>query len=169
VLRRAGVDFNDVRPRQSNPDCSVTDAVTLGGGAPLLRPARPVLTCREALAVALWRRQVVDPAAEDLLGQNVAVMNHFGSYACRRIYNQRQGAMSQHATANALDVAGFRLADGSTVRVQQDWRDAGPRGRFLRRVRDGACGVFGTVLSPDYNAAHANHLHLDMGQTGVCS
>jgi hypothetical protein len=167
VLRRAGVPFTPVASRGAGPGCAIADAVTLGG-APSLSPARPVLTCREALALAVWRRQVVGPAARDLLGQDVARLDHLGSYACRRIYNRSQGAMSQHATANAIDVAGFRLADGSVVRVRTSWRDSGPRGRFLHRVRDGACAVFGTTLSPDYNAAHADHLHLDMGQTGLC-
>ena len=39
---------------------------------------------------------------------------------------------------------------------------------FLRRIRDGACGLFGTVLSPDYNAPHADHLHMDMAAWSVC-
>ena len=39
--------------------------------------------------------------------------------------------------------------------------------RFLRRVRDGACGLFATVLSPDYNAAHRDHLHLDQADRGM--
>ena len=33
-------------------------------------------------------------------------------------------------------------------------------------VRDGACRLFSTVLSPGYNAAHADHLHLDQAERG---
>ena len=33
---------------------------------------------------------------------------------------------------------------------------------FLHQAHDGACDVFGTVLGPDTNEAHHDHLHLDM-------
>ena len=51
----------------------------------------------------------------------------------------------------------------------RDWGGEGAEGdeaAFLRRVRDGACGIFGTVLSPDYNEAHRDHLHLDQAARG---
>ena len=80
-------------------------------------------------------------------------------------------AREQHSSKpdNALDVAGFRLADGTVISVQQDWSDTGPKGRFLRTVRDGACKVFLTTLSPDYNAQHHDHFHLDMGGWAKCA
>jgi hypothetical protein len=34
--------------------------------------------------------------------------------------------------------------------------------QFLRRLHKGACGVFGTVLGPEANAAHRDHFHLDL-------
>lgn len=169
VLRTAGIDFTEVPSREAQPGCLIEDALTLDSGLASLAPARTVLTCRQALAVSLWERQVVQPAAIDLLGETVSRIDHYGSYSCRRIYNQPEGNMSQHATANALDVAAFHTPDGQRIEVLADWNDPGPKGQFLRRVRDGACEVFGTTLGPDYNAAHANHLHLDMGRTGVCS
>jgi hypothetical protein len=61
------------------------------------------------------------------------------------------------------------LADGTVISVQKDWGDAGPRGRFLHAVRDGACRVFLTTLSPDYNDAHHDHFHLDMGGMAKCA
>jgi hypothetical protein len=60
------------------------------------------------------------------------------------------------------------LADGRRISVLRDWNDAAENGRFLKAVRDGACQQFNTVLSPDYNAAHRNHFHLDMGRWRVC-
>ena len=75
---------------------------------------------------------------------------------------------SQHAYANALDVAAFRTTSGRRVSVLHDFHDPGPNGRFLRRARDGACRWFGAVLSPDYNSAHRDHFHLDMGRFGAC-
>jgi hypothetical protein len=65
------------------------------------------------------------------------------------------------------------LEDGRRVSVLEDWPGDGPRGpegrRFLTRIRDGACRVFATVLSPDYNEPHANHLHLDGAPRPLCS
>ena len=102
------------------------------------------------------------------LGQPIARIEHYGTYACRNIYGQAAGRVSEHAHANALDVAAFRTAAGERIAVVSDFRDEGPRGRFLRRVRDEACPWFRGVLSPDYNAAHRDHLHLDRGPYRVC-
>ena len=113
-------------------------------------------------------RQALQPAAREILGSEVAAIDHYGAYACRRVYGQGEGRVSEHAYANALDVAGFRLRDGRRVTVAADWSDQGEEGRFLRAVRDGACRTFGTVLGPEYNAAHRDHLHLDRGPYRVC-
>ncbi len=171
ILRKAGVEFSEVTPRitpqMSQLGCSMDDAIVIKSGMASLGGA--VMTCAEALSVSIWERQVLQPAAYDLLGEGVSRIDQFGSYSCRRIYGGATGNLSQHATANALDVGGVRLTDGDRVSVKDDWADPGPKGQFLRRIRDQGCKVFGTVLSPDYNAAHHDHLHLDMGQTGVCS
>ena len=117
-----------------------------------------------AAALVVFERQVVQPAAVRNLGGPVTAIDHAGSYSCRRLYGRAEGGFSEHATANAIDITGFRLADGSTVSVLRDWRSEGPKGRFLRDVRDGSCRIFSTALSPDYNAAHADHFHLDQAR-----
>ena len=65
------------------------------------------------------------------------------------------------------------LEDGRRVSVAGDWTGEGPRGAegraFLKRIRNGACRVFSTVLTPDYNAAHRDHLHLDGADWGLCA
>ena len=113
----------------------------------------------------------MQPAARDIFGQEVARIEHFGSFSCRRLYGRDEGPWSQHATGNAIDIAGFVLADGTRIAVVNDWQGEGEKARFLREVRDGACRAFGTVLSPDYNEAHRDHFHLDQearGLGGVC-
>jgi hypothetical protein len=115
----------------------------------------------------MWEWHVLQPAALEHLGTRVTALEHFGSYSCRRIYGRAEGQWSEHARANALDVSGFRLADGRKVSVLGDWNDGGPEGRFLRAVRDGACDLFATTLSPDYNRAHRDHLHLDQAERGA--
>lgn len=168
VLTQGGMTFKEVQEVSADGMCQVRDAVRFTGGMAPLKPSDVSMTCKEALAVSIWERQVVQPAAFEVLGEAVVAIDNYGSYACRRIYGQAEGPISEHASANALDVAGFKLANGETISVLKDWNDPGPKGRFLHRVRDDGCRVFITVLSPDYNAAHANHLHLDMGGGALC-
>lgn len=168
VLQQGGVEFLEVAPRASG-FCDIHDAVRMEAGMAPLSPRDAPMTCKQALAVSIWERQVVQQAAFDAFGQAVVGIDHYGSYACRRMYGQDDAPVSEHATANALDVAAFRLADGTVVSVQKDWSDAGQKGRFLHAVRDGACKVFLTTLSPDYNDAHHDHFHLDMGGLTKCA
>lgn len=162
LLREAVVGFAALAPRKEGAHCGWRDAIHLIGAAP--RP-RVALACPLGAGVDLWMRKVVQPAAADLLGSRVTGVADFGSYACRRIYGRAEGHWSEHAAANAIDIAGFRLADGRRITVARDW-DRGARGAFLHRVRDGACRLFATTLSPDYNEAHRDHLHLDQAARG---
>lgn len=170
LLDRAGIAYA-VLPARGEGECRAADPVRLAvGGARQVRlvPERPLLACPIAAALALWEWQIVQPAARRHFGTRVAVIDHLGTYSCRRLYGRDSGAFSQHARANAIDVAGFRLADGRRVRVLQDWSGDDPAAKaFLRDVRDGGCRLFGTVLSPDYNAAHRDHLHLDQAARGA--
>ena len=168
VLAQGGVAYQDVEDQASGEFCTVRDGVRLTGGLASLRPAGAVMTCNQALAFSLWERQVVQTAAARHFGSAVTGIQHYGSYSCRRRYGAKDGPVSEHASANALDIAAFTLADGRKVSVEDHWSDAGEKGAFLREIRDGACDLFGVTLSPDYNAAHRDHLHLDMGQGGVC-
>ena len=150
--------------------CGYADGISWApGGRRHLRylPAAPPLACPLAAALTLWEREVVQPAAVQRLGARVVAIDHLGSYACRRIYGRATGAWSEHARARAIDVAGFLLSDGRRITVERDWMRPGAKGLFLHDVRDGACRLFATTLSPDYNAAHRGHLHLDEAQRGV--
>jgi hypothetical protein len=169
LLRRAGVRFDILPPRSNGGQCGYDDAVRLRRGGALsfsYRPGDLGTSCPVAAALALWEWHVVQPAALEHFGQKVAGIDHFGSYSCRRIYGRSEGSWSEHSTANAVDIAGFRLEDGSRITVLGDWKDAGAKSAFLRDVREGACDLFATVLSPDYNAAHRDHFHFDQAQRG---
>lgn len=168
VLGEGAVRVRDQPDVDAGGFCALRGVLTIRGGTTPLRPAGPVLTCPVALSFALWERQVLQPAARAILGSEVTAIDHYGSYSCRRIYGDATGRPSQHATANALDVAGFRLRDGRRITVAADWSDPGPDGRFLRAARDGACRTYQTVLGPEYNAAHRDHLHLDRGPYRIC-
>lgn len=131
-----------------------------------LRPRGVAATCAVNAGLALWLRHGVQPAAESLLGSRVSRIEHLGTASCRRIGGGETGRWSEHATGNAIDVAAFVLADGRRVSVLDDWTGSDDEAAFLRAVRDRGCEIFGTVLSPDYNAAHADHLHLDQAGRG---
>lgn len=167
VLAQGGVRFSEVAAR-SDGFCSVLNAVRLTGGVTPMAPAAPAMTCPEALALSLWDRQVLQPAAREGLKSRITAIEHYGAYSCRRIYGRTTGRVSEHASANAFDFAGVRLADGRRITVAGHFRASDERGAFMRRVRDGACDIFRATLSPDYNAAHHDHLHLDMGSFRVC-
>lgn len=173
LLDRAGVEYTALPPRVSRSaerQCGYQDGVRLRRGGALAIAYRPDglgTSCPVAAALALWEWHVVQAAALAHFGQEVASIDHFGSYSCRRLYGRAEGAMSEHAAANAVDIAGFRLAGGRRITVARDWRGNGPEAAFLRDFRDGACRLFATVLSPDYNQAHADHLHLDQARRGA--
>jgi len=175
ILRDAGVTVERAPDRDDGGFCIVRGAVRItGGDITPLAPGGLVMQCPLAVRYVIWDRQVLRPAAQEILGSKVARVDNYGSYACRRIYNsdKPQDRPSEHARANALDVAGVTLEDGRTVSVANDWTGQGqagePGARFLHRLKDGGCRVFSTVLTPDYNEAHKDHLHLDGAPRGLC-
>jgi hypothetical protein len=164
ALREGGVAHVD-QPVREKGFCSTRD--TLRAPSRLV-PKAPIMTCPLALGYALWERQIVEPAARDIVGSPVVRIDQLGTYACRTIYGRPGARPSEHAHANALDVAGFRLSDGRRITVLKDFRKDTAEGRFVRATRDGACRVFGVTLSPDYNAEHADHLHLNPAGYRLC-
>ena len=164
VLGFDKVAFAPVADKVTAPGCGWQGAVRLTG--PGLSPRGATMTCPLAVALTVWEHDVVRPAVRAELKTSLTGLDHYGTYNCRPIAGTDRS--SQHATANAVDIAAFRLARGPAITVARDWRGDGPRAAFLRRVHDGACRVFGTTLGPDYNAAHHDHLHLDMAQWSYC-
>lgn len=160
-------DLNYVAVPDSTPQagCPVENAVRIRGSA--VRFNSPFLaTCPLAAAYALFERHGLQPAAQAIFNQPVVRIDHFGSFACRNI--ARSNRRSQHASANALDLAGFHLQDGTRITVARDWNGDGDKARFLREVKNAACSAFSITLSPEYNAAHHDHFHVDMGGFGLC-
>ncbi len=164
-LASARVTFSPTPDRVNSETCGLTAAGVLGpdmGTVARMAPSDVTMTCALAAAVSVWRRQSVEPAARELLGSDVVEIDHMGVYACRPVNNQAGNRPSAHSRAAALDFAGVRLRDGRRITVRGDWNAGGPEAAFLRRIRDDACKVFGTTLSPDYNALHHDHLHLHL-------
>jgi hypothetical protein len=157
------VDGNDA----NNSRCNVDTAVKVRRAAVALsKPA--TMSCGLANRLDQFTREVVQPLARSDLGERVSRINHLGSYVCRGNTSVR-GRLSEHAFGRAIDIAGFRLADGKTVSVEHDWSRPGPNRTFLHHVARSACQYFSVVLTPDSNADHYNHFHFDIGPGKVCS
>ena len=135
------------------------------GGRVALRPAA-LLRCPMIPQVNRWVSTSIEPAALRLYGVPLAELKIAGSYACRPINHAFGASLSEHGHANALDVSGFVLADGRSISVKKGWRGDYRDRAFLRAVQAGACENFTTVLSPDYDSNHHDHLHVDLARRG---
>ena len=125
------------------------------------------IDCPMIPALEAWLRDIVQPDAQARFGQRVATVNVFGAYSCRSIDNEPGARLSEHAFGNAVDVAGFTLADGRTVKYVSDWKSAGTQeAAFLHEAHAGACQYFTTALGPGADVFHYNHIHLDLANHG---
>ena len=148
-----------------DPNCFLDDTLMLDRMS--VARIRPEQTrCNIAARLYLWERHVVQPAAQKYFGLGVKEITHFGSYSCRTI--ARSSYMSEHATANAFDISGLRLANGKLISVLASWNAGDKDSEFLHEVHSGLCDYFNLTLSPDYNADHKDHFHVDMGWVRGC-
>ena len=163
--------FSPLPDKYYGAGCSTVGSVSLAAlrgdsGTFALTNLGPV-ACPLANTFAGWARYGVDRAARQILGSALVKIETMGSYSCRDVAGTSH--RSAHARAEAIDVAAFVLADGRRISVLNGWSDGSKQERqFLRVVHDSACKRFGTVLGPDYNSAHNNHLHLERGGGTFC-
>ncbi|MES2338960.1 MAG: extensin family protein [Pseudomonadota bacterium] len=168
-LQRAAVRFSPLPDRDYGGGCILSGTVQLiDYGVPTTN--LKAMGCPLARTFVAWARNGLVPAGREILGSPVVRVESMGTYACRNVVGARTtNRLSEHATGNAVDVSAFVLADGRRISIERDWRNPDPDVQaFLQTIRASACKRFGTVLSPDYNAAHYNHLHLDLGRGGLC-
>lgn len=166
-LGNAKVRFTPLANQDFGGGCSAIDSVKLLDiGTPVSNLG--AMTCPLARNFAAWVQYAVRPAARKYLGSEVVKVETFGTYSCRNIYGGRSGRLSQHAYANAIDVSAFVLKDGRRITLLEGWQGSGDEQEFLQLLHASACKRFGTVLGPNYNAAHHNHFHFDMSGNGFC-
>ncbi|WP_421853522.1 extensin family protein [Novosphingobium sp.] len=165
-LSRNYASFTPLPDQYYGAGCSAIGAVRLASlrsdeGMLQVSNLGPI-TCPLANTLSGWARFGVDRAARSILGSPLVRIETMGSYSCRTIAGTSR--LSAHASANAVDVSGFVLADGRRITVLHDWSSESPQIRaFLQTIRDSACKRFGTVLTPQYNEAHRDHFHLEVG------
>lgn len=166
-LVAANVAFDRVADFRNANGCGISTAISLyeGSAVPLNRPVQ--VSCGLASAVQKWETQVLHPLAQQVMGQELTKVHHVGGYVCRGRSSNRS-RLSEHAHGRAIDIIAFEFADGRIARVKDHWKDRGPLGQFLRAASQGACGAFSVVLSPNADADHHDHLHLDVGPWTVC-
>jgi hypothetical protein len=117
--------FEALPDRDYGGGCFTFASVKLTGAGVPVSNLGP-MTCSLGATFAAWIRNGVMPAARLYLGAELARVDTFGSYSCRNINGRQSGNRSEHATANAVDVSGFVLADGRRITIKQDWDSADP-------------------------------------------
>ncbi len=173
------VTFERQPPVGAPGSCSVANPVKVSGDSQAVWNRPGVLSCAMARTVERFEQQVVQPVALRVLGQRVARLVHMGTYACRTRRTDTKvaaagnggvagGRLSEHGKGQAIDLGGFELADGTVVSVKKDWSGAGRKSEFLQELARASCEHFNVVLTPNHNALHADHLHLDIGPHRLC-
>jgi len=167
------LNYAQAEAKRDGKTCGWTLAVNMTrASGSQFRPRKVTAQCPVVLASYIWLRQV-DKHARKYLGSGLKKTHHAGTYSCRRQRGNGSGVWSQHAFANAWDVTGFELADGRVISIAKHWRSDGSkagksRRKFLKKSRRSACRLFNVVLTPDFNAAHKDHFHLDQGPSSSC-
>jgi hypothetical protein len=172
-LGQTGAQYSALPDRYVDQGCAIVGTVQLASlasdrsqlGVSNLGP----VTCEVSQAFSAWARYGVDRAARQILGSPVRSIETMGSFACRNVAGS--GRRSAHATGAAIDIGGFVLEDGRRIIVRSAWHGGTEREReFLRVIQQSACKRFDTVLGPDYNSAHHDHLHLEgvIGTKSYC-
>lgn len=122
-------------------------------------PSEVFLGCQAAISVV--------GSAAVAAGLGIDEILHIGTYNCRVIAGTT--TISQHGLANAIDIGGFVLDTGVEITVLEDWEDGSPNpsteyGQILRDFTDQlwALGLWNVIFTPEHNAAHDNHFHVDL-------
>jgi hypothetical protein len=173
-LKQAGVRFEKVAQEDAvGIEWPIRLSGPVGGiriyGAKKNAPTNN-LDCRLALALVEW--------APHLKRRGVVGLQHFSMYRHDAKIG-RSSNVSGHALGRAIDIGYFDLSDGRRLSVLEDWKnrtrgvepcEVSSKSSAERAMRELVCEasemqLFQMVLTPHYNAAHANHVHLEIVAT----
>ncbi|QRZ12358.1 extensin family protein [Paracoccus methylovorus] len=145
-------------------DCGIDRPILLHQPLPGIEIAGDApMRCDTARHLAHWLRDFIRPAAALLPGQPRLVALEPGStYQCRATVGDKSETLSEHAFGNAFDIAAVHFDDGTRLSVEPRQDSGDLQESFQRAARGTACLHFTTVLGPGTNAAHEDHLHLDI-------
>ncbi len=139
--------------------CGIAQPVRITSVSGVAVSGAPTIDCTTAKVLNDWVRGGVIPAV-GRTGGGLAQVNIIASYSCRSRNNVKGAKLSEHSFGHAVDVSGVTLKDGTTLTVLDHWR-SGKYGGIIKAMHSSACGPFGTVLGPNADRYHQNHLHLD--------
>lgn len=158
-LSKLGLRF-EKRPPVQEGRCSIDNPVLLSSlsNGVEVAPAS-LMACPVAEGLARWVSEVVASEAERQFQSAPTKLLIGTSYQCR---DQRNGAkLSEHALGNGVDVMGFEFAKRSPLAIASQPENS-PEANFQSAIQKAACPIFNTVLGPGSDAAHGDHLHLDL-------
>ncbi|MCB1489807.1 MAG: extensin family protein, partial [Bauldia sp.] len=145
--------------------CGITyplDVQALEGGTIGVGPDA-TLGCPITTALEIWMRYSVQPASFVYFGMPIVEIKQISAYACRTRNNKKGAELSEHAFGNAIDIAGFKLANGRVITVKSGWNGSADERAFLREIYSSATRTFKTVLGPGA-AYHSDHFHVDLAR-----
>lgn len=142
--------------------CGIANPVRLTAAGSIRFAHAADLDCQMATRFHDFLLRTVDPLARRHLGAPVVGVPLGESYDCRPRSGIKGAKLSEHGHGNAFDLHGVVLADGRTVSVEKGWRGGRSEQAFWRAVHEAACQQFMTVLGPEADSFHYNHLHLDL-------
>ena len=148
-LADRGIEFTKLDEMRDGI-CLVKDAVRINSFPNTSLSGPIVLNCTTAIAAHDWLESI-----------NARSVRHFGTYNCRTM--RGSGVMSEHSFGTAIDIAAIN--DSS---VQFHWSERSERGNYIRNAAALACEYFSNAITPEHNALHYDHLHLDMGYGTTC-
>lgn len=124
-IRNSRTNYRSQSRSRVKAGCRYQDAVdiTAFGDVPVPRPV--ILRCAMASRVSQWIKNTVQPTAQRLFKQRVKKILAWSGYRCsaaKGLWNGRyRRRLSQHGLANALDISGFILEDGTRIEYKRYW------------------------------------------------
>jgi hypothetical protein len=172
-LRAAGVRFDiATMPVAAGAACTIQIPVRLKSVTTRARavteiplPEEPVVSCEFAERLTAWLGHLVAPLITGVMSTDLRAVRTGPGYECRNRNGAAVGKLSAHAVGKAIDIFGFELSGGKFIPVKPDADEA--MQNVVDSVRTAACGWFTTVLGPGSDAAHTDHLHVDMALHGT--
>jgi len=160
-LRQLGLKFES-QPKVQEKSCEIANPVLVSQlpNGIAVAPAS-LMGCPVAESISRWMSEVVAPEATRHFNSAPKTLLIGTSYQCR---DQRNGEkLSEHAFGNGLDVMGLEFDKRAPLTIGSHAENS-PEAAFQLAVQKGACPIFTTVLGPGSDAAHGDHLHLDLRQ-----
>lgn len=162
-LAALGTKFKTAERIDEGEGCGIDQPLAVAEAVPGIDTGGALMRCQTARALGRWLKDTVNPTLKIAMPERrITGITTGSTYACRLRNGASEGKISEHARGNAIDIAAFRLDDGSQVNMKPRAEDGTMEGAFQRSVSAGACLHFRTVLAPGSDAAHEDHLHLDI-------